>query len=177
MHVDRRAALGAIAGLLQVGCGAPGRSFMDITMTSIADSTSIPEGLGIIVTRIVLSPSPPPPPGLRLAIHKADESVTFNTGLFDVEPGTNTYVVALRPNRYHWNELMGAGGSGRLGNRNEFECLVDKVKYIGDVDVTVDMASRKYGFRVVDRFRLAEDAYSRGYPLLSGKRPLQPKAA
>lgn len=142
-------------------------------MTSMEDADAIPAGLGVVVTRISSTQHYPSSLNPTLSIQSRGR-IGFDAGHFNLEPGTTVYVVLLKPGRYYFNSLfIGSLSTTQFPADNEFECVADRVFYIGDVDISLDVNTRRYGIRRPERFRLAQLSYQQTHPRLAANRPLQ----
>jgi hypothetical protein len=156
----------AFAAMALCGCG--------IKRQSIRDTTSIPEGSGVIVARIIFvqknAVGDEPVPALT-AIKKT--SLTVASLIWQLQPGESFSVMTLPAGAYTWRGLYVGRRYSEFRNLMPFEVHAGKINYVGDIVVSIDWSDlTHYGMHVSSDQATSENYLHNAYPQLSAHYPI-----
>ncbi|MES2321577.1 MAG: hypothetical protein V4633_04890 [Pseudomonadota bacterium] len=162
----------AITVIALSGCASPGTNWMDLTLPAAPDVAEIAPKTCVVVTRINYRQyGDPLPMPVRLTFNDIPSS-GFASGLFTLESGTSFHAVTLRAGSHQWREIyMGSAGS-IFRDDFIFNCAEKTVTYIGDVEIKLEIATRKYTIQFPDMASVTEFEYKARYPVLSAAHKL-----
>ena len=138
-------------------------------------ANSLPEkGSALLVTRIILRDAVPgytnrPPVSIALI---DQQNLTVASAILDLELGENFRVISLPPGNYSWRGIYLANYYSEFRGKLLFGLAPNSATYVGDIELTIDWSTKKYGLKVVDRSHIANSHYTSEFPAAAGTLPL-----
>jgi hypothetical protein len=166
--LKRRILFFSAAALLLTGCQLlPGTSFSNIALPNIADTSTIPAGLGTIILRVnVLGDWSP---DVRLFLNK--KGIMLARAIVVADQRHNFVVISLPAGRYNVSEIMLSGRGAVMAEDFTFEVSENQLTYIGDIDLALNLGSRQYAIAFADRYSATVPRLNKEYPLLMAAYP------
>ena len=155
--------------------------FLSIMLTGCASALKLPniganslpeKDHALLVTRINLST--PGYANLRpLYITLINQqNLTVVSAIIELEPGMNFRAISLPPGNYSWRGLYLGSYVSEFRGKLLFNLAPDSATYVGDLDLTIDWNTSKYGLKVVDRSEFVKSRYEVEFPVAAATLPL-----